>query len=389
MQKNVGFIVKKKEIVFAAVIATFILSEYTIIFKWMDTLHIKHYLLWLALFIYGIKIIFKSEVPFGKEKHIVGRACIILYGISIFYQVVNGKFQLYSLEELYYLLVPLFFVVTVAYFLDRVNIDRIIIFSFYVCEFALLMGVFRQGALTLKNIKALFDIRTLLLESKGAMIETDLSIFFVMYYIYFSYKNYRNRKIISFISIFAGGKRMAALYAVIMFFALKMMPKEKTVNKKIVLITVAVFCVLPIATYVMCTNQFAQWFYLKFGIDFDQFTMTRFSIINAVVDAHLTNYGLGTVTNFLEKRAVVGQVNMHNDILRVYMECGPIGIVTFAGSYFAIAKYNYFSYFLMLFIFIELYVAHFIGPGSTVVWMIAYLMLFVFNDTDKKEMNNL
>lgn len=30
--------------------------------------------------------------------------------------------------------------------------------------------------------------------------------------------------------------------------------------------------------------------------------MTRFQIINTVIDAKLTNYGLGTVTNYLEQR---------------------------------------------------------------------------------------
>lgn len=51
----------------------------------------------------------------------------------------------------------------------------------------------------------------------------------------------------------------------------------------------------PFLVYAMCTDSFARWFYLQFGIDFDYFTMTRFQIINTVIGAKLTNYGLGTV----------------------------------------------------------------------------------------------
>ena len=107
--------------------------------------------------------------------------------------------------------------------------------------------------------------------------------------------------------------------------------------------------------------------------------MTRFEIINTVIDAKLTNYGLGTVTDFLEARNYSGQTNMHNDILRIYMETTIIGSFAFTRNYFKVSSRNWYSYFMMLFIFVELFVAHFIGPGSVSFWIVAYLAIFSFN----------
>lgn len=70
---------------------------------------------------------------------------------------------------------------------------------------------------------------------------------------------------------------------------------------------------------------------------------------------------------------------MHNDILRIYMECTIVGTIAFTVQYFKIVKDNIFSFLLMLYAFMELFVAHYIGPGSTSFWIIAYILTFYFN----------
>ena len=129
----------------------------------------------------------------------------------------------------------------------------------------------------------------------------------------------------------------------------------------------------------MCTDEFAFWFESKYDVDFNEFTMTRFYIVNMVIDANLTNYGLGTVTHYLEVLGNEGQTNMHNDILRIYMETTIIGSIVFTYCFFKIASKNIFSYFLMLFMFVELYLAHFLGPATIIFWIFVYYNIFYFN----------
>jgi O-antigen ligase len=129
----------------------------------------------------------------------------------------------------------------------------------------------------------------------------------------------------------------------------------------------------------MCTDEFAFWFESKYDVDFNEFTMTRFYIVNMVIDANLTNYGLGTVTHYLEVLGNEGQTNMHNDILRIYMETTIIGSIVFTYCFFKITTKNIYSYILMLFMFVELYVAHFLGPATILFWIFVYFDIFYFN----------
>ena len=115
--------------------------------------------------------------------------------------------------------------------------------------------------------------------------------------------------------------------------------------------------------------------------------MTRTDIINTVKEANLTNYGLGTVTNFLEKRNVPGQTNMHSDLLRIYMECTIVGTFLYIRYYFEIAKKNYMSFILMMYFFFGLAINHYISPGSTPFLILLFDLIFYFNNesTSKKQ----
>ena len=371
-------IINKKEFIFSTCICLFILSEYSPLFKWMDSLHIKHFALWLIVLYFGIKIIKVKNKPMLREVRTILISAGILYIISLYYQMKNNGFKLYSIGEVYYLVIPVITAIIIMYYSDKNNIMNIITIALMISVFNIIYVAIRNGVISISNIKSMLNIGGLILGSDGGLVETDLGVYCTVFFIYFFYKDCKVKATIRFLGCFMGGKRIAVIYAfviIILNFSKKNI-KNKKVEKTLFWLAVVIFCLLPFATYYMCSDAFANWFFHKFAISFDKFTMTRFSIINTVINADLTNYGLGTVTHFLEMRNVLGQTNMHNDILRIYMECGIIGIFTFAYSYFKIVRDNYYSFFIMLFIFIELYVAHFIGPGSMCFWIVSYLMIF-------------
>lgn len=61
------------------------------------------------------------------------------------------------------------------------------------------------------------------------------------------------------------------------------------------------------------------------------------------------------------------------------MECTIIGTVAFTCNYFKMVEKSWYSFLTMLFIFMELFVAHFLGPAATSFWTVAYLTIFTFN----------
>ena len=371
---------------FCFVIAIFILSERCInLFGWLDKIHLKHYLLIISVLLGTFIFKNKSKVTISKEFYNILIASLGLYIISLLYQIVNGEFKIYSIEELYYFLAPLFFVLIIINIDKKQNIEKYIDIILYVGLFSFFATRFGRGTLTLKNIIGLFDVRSLFIESVSLISESDLSVYFLILTVYYAYKDKKTKLILASIGTFLGYKRIAVLFLIIFLISYKLLPKSKEVNKKILSIACLIFIISPFAVYYMCEDSFASWFYEKFKIDFNTFTMTRFDIINTVIDADLTNYGLGTVTDYLETRNVPGQTNMHNDILRIYMECGIIGTILFTICFLNLGKKNYYSFFIIIFIFTELFVAHFLGPGSVSLWILVYLVLYDMNGKNMED----
>ena len=352
--------------------AIFVLSEYCPELHILDQLHFKHILLSIAVFIFGWDLIDnrKNRCLVYEVKQIL--TCVgILYFITVIFQVKNMEFKSYSLGEVYYLIAPL---LLVWIFFNYISLDRIanvIDVLFY----ASCIAFFVRFA----NTFSLAALKQISFIDSSSQFESDMAQFFLLYCFNYFYTRQTWKSTISVILCFLCFKRFTLVMLIILLIINKFIPHHKKVPKIVLLIMMGLFIAAPFLVYAMCTDSFARWFYLQFGIDFDYFTMTRFQIINTVIDANLTNYGLGTVTNYLEQRGAAGQLNMHNDILRIYMECTIVGTITFTVQYFKIVKDNIFSFLVMLYAFMELFVAHYIGPGTTSFWIIAYILIFYFN----------
>lgn len=367
---------------FCFVIAIFILSERCInLFGWLDKIHLKHYLL-IASILLGILMFKKKKgaIILKKEFYSILGVSIVLYFISLGYQLINGEFQFYSLEELYYFIAPIFFSFIIFNMDKEQKIEKYVDVVLYVGLFSFFVTRLGRGTLTFQNIVGLFNIRSLFIDSVSLISESDLSVYFLILTVYYAFKQRKFKFILAIIGTFLGYKRIAVLFLALFLIIYKFLPKNKEVNKSLWKIICMIFIISPFTVYFMCQDSFASWFYAKFNIDFNTFTMTRFDIINTVIDADLKNYGLGTVTDFLERRGISGQTNMHNDILRIFMECGIIGTVIFTFNFLKLGRNNYYSFFIMVFVFVELFVAHFLGPGSVSLWILIYLVVFDINN---------
>lgn len=354
---------------------TFILSEYCKFFHPIDQLHFKHFILLFFLTIYGLFLLKGNrEIRFMFEIGNIILCSSLLLFISLFFQIKNNAFKFYALEEIYYLIAPILFVWIIFNLLQLNQIVKLINLIFIACVFSFITRF--AGEFALSSLKKISFVHS------NSPFESDLAQFFLLLYIFFKYTKQKLKSYIcAFLTILCF-KRVTVIVLILLIFGLHFIPHNKRVNKILLYCVVTGFIVAPFFVYLICTDSFANWFYQQFQISLNYFTMTRIFIINTVIDANLVNYGLGTVTNFLEARGAAGQLNMHNDILRIYMECTIIGSILFSFLYFHIAKNNYFSFIVMLYAFLELFVAHYIGPGSTSFWVLSYILIFFFNSCE-------
>ena len=99
------------KLMFSMIIIVFIFCERCeFLFGWLDKLHDKHYLLMLAILIGILVLRKKKNLKCVFEVKTIFLCSVFLYIISIFYQVLNGSFKIYALEEFYYLIAPLILV---------------------------------------------------------------------------------------------------------------------------------------------------------------------------------------------------------------------------------------------------------------------------------------
>lgn len=365
-------------IITAIVICLYILSEYVPALQKIDNLHLKHYFLigW-TLFLFfnclskGIKI----------DKDIISiLACTgILFFISIIKQVYYGKFKFYSLEEIYYLILPFLFVYIIYIINGTRDFDFFMHCIFWCSVLAFLLRFYDQ--LTIQNLLSQFNIVNTIVTSL-TVFESDLGLFFTFCFFYFIvYKRY----VLTFISILfiiLCAKRINIIFMILTCF-LYIIFRKRTLTKKINNLTFCIailfFTVIPIILYVVYSNgTIISWFFEKTGLDFNQFSMARFQIFELLSKTNSEIDGLGAVTSILETLNLPGQTNLHNDLMRLYLECGVIGLFSFIFFYLQFAKTNWYSFYFMIFILLELLVAHFLGAGSTSFWIIAYICLFQF-----------
>ena len=376
--------INKSHIPYLITICIFILSEYCPLFQVLDSLHLKHLLVIMIIGLYY----FRNHMlnPSTEMKFCLCTASV-LYGITLICQLHQRKLMLYSIEEIYYLIIPILFV-DIVYKANRGdNMDDVMSAILLSGLFSFFTTCADKGTLSIENFRAMFDINKLFIESESPMIESGLSSFFVLLYIYFLYRNKYKRAVLSAFGVFLGFKRVATLYMLILTLVFRFIPKHRKVPKLIIRIAMVSFIVLPFVAELMCTDEFAMWFYQQFEIEFNKFTMTRFYIINLVIDADLPQMGLGTTTYFLESRGHDGQLNMHNDILRIYMECGFWGSVALSVNNFKMVAKHWYSFLTMLFLMLQMFVTHCLGSGNLSIWIIAYMIIFYFNRTDSKSLD--
>ena len=201
---------------------------------------------------------------------------------------------------------------------------------------------------------------------------------FLLLYIFYTVIGNGKRRIITAICCILAWKRMCLVYLVV-FTVLHWKIKNKNVPQKYYVIITALFAVIPALMQIVLTDSFSAWFYNAFGIDLVDFMQFRFQSLTTAFQSGIKSQGLGTYLYVdVPWYGSYVHMNMHNDIVRLYLEVSIIGLVIFLYGMASIAR-NMYSFLVMVFMFIELAASHMLGNGSVPFWILAYSVIFCFN----------
>lgn len=316
----------------------------------------------------------------GKEYLLIFGGITFLFAITAILQMING-FNLYAINEAVYYYTPLIFIIVYSQISEEQDAKTILNYLFVLYVIVFLKNF--AGQLTLANLESIS------FENSYSPFESELAFVFLIFECFYLYMGKRKNAIISLILCILSFKRISMLAAIVFFIISKWIVVKKAVNKKIVIVTTVVFVLLPVLTCLMLNDTLEAWFYQTFHVTLNEITLTRSSRIEAVINSGQIKYGLGSVTTYLTKylNALHGSNfsnrNLHNDLVKIYLECGILGSIVFTYIYMKAASVSRMLFVMMCYIFFECYFNHLFGAGSTDIWILIYLIMSIAGMTTR------
>ena len=316
----------------------------------------------------------------GKEYLLVFGGITFLFAITAILQMING-FNSYAINEAVYYYTPLIFIIVYSQISEEQDVETILNYLFVLYIIVFLKNF--AGQLTLANLKSIS------FANSYSPFESELAFVFLIFECFYLYMGKRKNAIISRILCILSFKRISMLTAIVFFVFSKWIVVKKAVNKRIVIVTTVVFVLLPVLTCLMLNDTLEAWFYQTFHVTLNEITLTRSSRIEAVINSGQIKYGLGSVTTYLTKylNALHGSNfsnrNLHNDLVKIYLECGILGSIVFTYIYMKAASVSRMLFVMMCYIFFECYFNHLFGAGSTDIWILIYLIMSIAGMTTR------
>ena len=346
------------------------------IFKFIDEMKLKHIFIVLAIVwgllsdIGGRKIALKN---YGREVIQVLKMISVLLAITFVYMHFHG-FTTKWISELYFLAAPILLVYVCLkddcsfsqfkWYVDIMYYWTVPCYLFFVMK-TMISGI--QISFSFANSISTF-------EQSAAHI-------FLLLYIFYTFYGERKKRIVTGLCSVLAWKRMCLLYFIFVSFVDLIKPrlKETEIPKHYIYIVTAMIALIPVMLQFIVSDTFSNWFERVTGLDFKYFTMFRFYTITTMFESDIPSQGL---VSFMyidvpwHDRFV--HISPHNDILRLYFEVSIVGVVSLVYGIGRLCR-NYYSFLVVVYLYIEMIVSHFLGNGGLPFWIIAYFSIFCFN----------
>ena len=384
---------KKDKLTYAELINLFTIFMFTFIqytknnfSVFCETYHLKYILVLIVVFFdliminkhYG-KINSRDNDKYKYEFNNILKFIVIIFVISMALQIKNG-FNSFLFSEILYLLVPLVFSLMIIKTTNK-DVGQIINIIFY--WYIILFFIKNYSSFTINNIK------TISFENSYSPFESGLSNAFYLFEFYYLVKGDNKKAFFSMIFSFFSLKRISALFCIIQFITIPILKKSKIsgvkISKKMLVCSVIAFTVITLLMNLFYQPETASYFSNKFGINLNEITLDRYDRTYFIIEnIDRINQGLGSTTEFLTKyygKTRLAARNLHNDLLRIYYECGIIGLISMIYYLFKMSQKNIYSFILMFSLLINsLFNHYFLGAGVAESWIVLCLLIYWINN---------
>jgi hypothetical protein len=317
------------------------------------------------------EFLYRSHGVFSKKRTFFWREFVLVFYIIAFFvfitfviQFVNGDVSLSQLSSIIYLVLP---PVAAFFWINTTRENkRNTYFYIFLARFILNFLIKNMGNLNMAAVKAIAWSK-----SSSSLFESSDAHSFLLLMLVFLYINNKKLSLVSGIFCMLCFKRLTFILVPLLFIFYRFIP-DKRVNKYILNGTKLFFYISPFLILLIVKNT--DLISSLLGIDIDAFSSGRLSLIHYVFSNISTFNGYGTILSFMEKYPLGTYIqvsSMHCDLLQIYLETTIVGTIIFTNNLFEVAKKNYKPFLIMVYIFVEMFLSHFIDVLA--VWLIFYM----------------
>ena len=347
----------------------------------------KYILFGVSIILEGIYVVRRIQIIKFYDKLIGGIFLIILFFmLSWTCIVVTGQtWNIRTFKELFYLLIP----TSHAFLLFNILSKKELI---YLVKKILLVSLILYIIQLLNKGIQFTDIINISFMNSYSPFESslfaDLSVVCFCFFSYLKMSGYARRdtsaKIyyyVSFLFVILTFKRILVLFSILLFVLDLLKITKWKINRIIYyLIPVAIVGGTILYTWLLQGDN-AAVLNKYFSIDLDKLTVGRQWYLSLIENSGFMSFGYGSTTvrlsQILEKSKY-----LEMDLVKIYLEIGPIALISFVVYYWSYTSKSLFSVLVMTFLMINMLVSH--SLTTYYPWCI-FLIIFMLCKQDKRE----
>lgn len=290
----------------------------------------------------------------------------ILLFLTLFFSIGSAQFSLRILQTFIFVFFPMIyaFLVINTWTTDQINtafkIGFLFAFSGYIISTGTSLSELISSLITI-NYQ---DTNSTMLESSTFAL---LALGFSGYFCYFN--KGISWKLLSVLFVVMTFKRQITLTAIILLILGFFSIKKRKVNFFLFFFFSLVLVIFGFLYYYAIEPQNILNSSQMIGIDLRDFSTNRTDRLNWLEHSTFKSYGFGSSTDYMYK--VFDGFALEMDIVQLFVEMGPISVISFVSFYLLFSKKNFYVFTFMYLLLINSILSS--GMASTFAWIVIFI----------------
>lgn len=316
------------------------------------------------------------EYLYKKEFYLLALFVIVLILYSIIKSLIASKFSFRTIQEVLFLICPMFYTFFSINTLDKSDIDKNMRCGFVIAFFSYIISLgMNFNTLISSLLNSDFGESSSDLESH---IYCGFSLAFCMYFSYYGKKNLKF-KLLSLLFVFMTFKRLFIVIGICLFILSFSKKRYMKIGKITLYLVILGLILLSVVYYNIMLPSNVKIIERKYNINISKLTSTRSDRLRMLENSSYKTYGFGSSTEYMYDH-FDGALEM--DVIKIIVELGYIPVILLIYSYMYLARSNLYNFCFMAFLILNLILSS--GLTGSFSWTLFFMSIVTITKYPEK-----